>query len=97
MRRMGSRTFASFANPRKNFQAMGLDIGDSTTQIIPVIIGDSQKAVGVSNRLFEAGYFISAIRPPTVPPGTARLRISVQSAHTQNQLEGLCETLKSII
>lgn len=82
---------------REEFQMMELNIGNSTTQIIPVIIGDSQKAVDISKRLFDAGYFISAIRPPTVPPGTARLRISVQSAHTQEQLDGLCKALKNLI
>ena len=82
---------------RKCFTDMELNIGDSTTQIIPVIIGDSAKAVDISKKLFEAGYFISAIRPPTVPPGTARLRVSVQADHTQGQLEGLCETLGEIL
>jgi 7-keto-8-aminopelargonate synthetase-like enzyme len=72
---------------------MNLDIGNSTTQIIPVILGDSAKALDISKKLFETGYFISAIRPPTVPPKTARLRVSVQADHTQEQLEGLCETL----
>ena len=81
---------------RNAFTEMGLNIGNSTTQIIPVIIGDSAKAMDISKKLFEAGYFISAIRPPTVPPGTARLRVSVQSDHTQEQLEGLCETLKKV-
>jgi 8-amino-7-oxononanoate synthase len=82
---------------RKQFTEMGLDIGDSTTQIIPVIIGDSAKAVDISKKLFEAGYFISAIRPPTVPPGTARLRVSVQADHTQEHLEGLVETLEKVL
>ena len=82
---------------RNGFAEMGLDIGDSTTQIIPVIIGDSAKAVDISKKLFEAGYLISAIRPPTVPPGTARLRVSLQSNHTQEQLEGLIETLAKVL
>jgi glycine C-acetyltransferase len=79
---------------RNTITEMGLDIGNSTTQIIPIIIGDSAKAVDLSKKLFEAGYFISAIRPPTVPPGTARLRVSVQADHTQEQLEGLIAVLK---
>jgi 8-amino-7-oxononanoate synthase len=78
---------------RNVFVEMGLNIGNSITQIIPVILGDSAKAMKVSRKLYDAGYFISAIRPPTVPPGTARLRVSVQTNHTQEQLEGLCETL----
>ncbi len=80
---------------RKEFQAMGLDIGNSTSQIIPVILGESAKALEVSKKLFEEGYFVSAIRPPTVPPATARLRVSVQSGHTQDQLDGLCKVLKN--
>ena len=74
---------------------MGLDIGNSTTHIIPAILGDSEKTVAVSKKLFESGCFISAIRPPTVPTGSARLRISVQANHTQKQLEKLCQTLKA--
>ena len=82
---------------RRAFIEMGLDIGDSTTQIIPIILGDSAKALDISRKLFEEGYFISAIRPPTVPRGTARLRVSVQADHTQKHLEGLCETLRSVL
>ena len=94
-RRQRLQDNASFL--RNAFTEMGLDIGTSTTQIIPVIIGDSAKAVDISKKLFEAGYFISAIRPPTVPPGTARLRVSVQADHTQDQLQGLCQTLGKVL
>jgi 8-amino-7-oxononanoate synthase len=94
-RRQRLRDNAAFL--RKQFTEMGLDIGDSTTQIIPVIIGDSAKAVDISKKLFEAGYFISAIRPPTVPPGTARLRVSVQADHTQEHLEGLVAVFKRLL
>jgi 8-amino-7-oxononanoate synthase len=82
---------------RKNFTEMGLDIGNSTTQIIPVILGDSAKALEVSQKLFDTGYFISAIRPPTVPPGTSRLRVSVQTDHTQEQLERFCGALSKVL
>ncbi len=79
---------------RTRFTEMGLDIGSTTTQIIPVILGDSAKAMEISQKLFDAGFLLSAIRPPTVPQGTARLRVSVQADHTKEQLEGLCNTLK---
>lgn len=82
---------------RNAFTNIGLNIGNSTSQIIPIILGGSVKAMEVSRKLFENGYFISAIRPPTVSPGTARLRVSVQSDHTQSQLEKLCEILGRII
>ena len=80
---------------RNEFLKMDLNIGDSTSQIIPVILDESGKALEVSKKLFEAGYFVSAIRPPTVSPGTARLRISVQSEHTQEQLDELCKVLRN--
>jgi 7-keto-8-aminopelargonate synthetase-like enzyme len=80
-------------NPPRRFPAMGLDIGNSTTHIIPVILGEAERAVVVSKALYDAGYYVAAIRPPTVPPHTARLRISVQADHTSGQLDGLCEAL----
>ena len=49
----------------------------SKTQIIPIVIGDNEKAVKVSEQLRSMGYYIPAIRPPTVPEGTSRLRISL--------------------
>ncbi len=61
--------------------------------IIPVLVGDSQKTVQLSQRLLEAGYFVQGIRPPTVPPGTARLRIALSAAHTPAQIAGLLKSL----
>jgi 8-amino-7-oxononanoate synthase len=78
---------------RTTFTGLGLDIGESTSQIIPVILGESTLAVAVSQKLLDAGYLISAIRPPTVPAGTARLRVSVQADHTTEQLNGLISAL----
>jgi 8-amino-7-oxononanoate synthase len=78
---------------RQRFLAMGLDIGNSTTHIIPILLGTAQKALAVSKGLYEAGYYVAAIRPPTVPPNTSRLRISVQSDHTEAHFQGLCEAL----
>ena len=91
------RLMAGADSLRQRFLDMGLDIGQSTTHIIPVVLGDAQKAVAVSKSLAEAGFFVSAIRPPTVPPNTARLRISVQSDHTPAQREGLCQALQKAL
>ncbi len=74
---------------RRKLGQAGFDIGGSCSHIVPVILGSPQRAVEMSRRLFECGYFVSAIRPPTVPPGTSRLRISVQSDHTKEQIDGL--------
>jgi len=69
--------------------------GDS--QIVPVMIGDSARAVEVAEQLREHGFWISAVRPPTVPLGTSRLRLSVTAAIDHHQLVPLprliCEAL----
>ena len=61
--------------------------------IIPILVGDSVKTVQVSQALLESGYFVQGIRPPTVPPGTSRLRIALSATHTPAQIEGLVQTL----
>ena len=82
---------------RERFLAMGLDIGHSTTHIIPVLLGTSKRAIAISAMLYEAGYYVAAIRPPTVPPNTARLRISVQADHSCAHLEGLCRAMADAV
>lgn len=65
----------------------GLDTLDSQSQIIPIVIGDNEKAVAASRKLREQGIIAAAIRPPTVPAGSARLRVSVTLAHLVDDLE----------
>ncbi|MEI6890683.1 MAG: 8-amino-7-oxononanoate synthase [Pontiella sp.] len=65
----------------------GLDTMDSQSQIIPIAIGDNQQALAISQKLREQGILCAAIRPPTVPAGTARLRISITLAHHIEHLE----------
>jgi 8-amino-7-oxononanoate synthase len=65
------------------------------TQIIPVIIGDAGKSLEVSGRLLEAGFLVPAIRPPTVPKGTSRLRVSLSASHEQADLNRFVETLRA--
>ncbi|MDF7823360.1 8-amino-7-oxononanoate synthase [Pontiellaceae bacterium B12227] len=67
--------------------AGGLDTMDSQSQIIPIAIGDNEKALALSQQLREQGIICAAIRPPTVPAGTARLRISITLAHLVDHLE----------
>jgi len=85
------------ARLREQLTGMGLDIGPGTTHIIPILLGSSETALAVSAALYEAGYYVAAIRPPTVPPGSARLRLSVQSGHTHAHLEGLCRAIQTAI
>jgi len=81
---------------RAGLKRLGLDTGRSESHIIPIMIGQSRQALAASRMLMEKGFFVPAIRPPTVPPNTARLRISVQSGHTAEQMDGLCEALAGL-
>jgi 8-amino-7-oxononanoate synthase len=65
---------------RESLMATGLGSGSSTTHIVPVILGTNEAALHVARRLEESGFRVKAIRPPTVPPGTARIRLSLTSA-----------------
>jgi 8-amino-7-oxononanoate synthase len=68
----------------------------SPTAIQPVIIGDNFAALRVANGLYERGLWVPAIRPPTVPKGTARLRVSLTAAHTGTQVAMLVDALKEL-
>jgi len=68
----------------------------SLTAIQPLIVGDNEAAVALSGALWERGLWVPAIRPPTVPKGTARLRISVSAAHTEGDIERLVGSLKEL-
>ena len=76
---------------------LGLNILSSETAIQPLMIGDAENAVRISKKLFDEGFLISAIRPPTVPEGSARLRITLTAAHTEEQVDCLLETLGKLI
>lgn len=78
---------------RRRLQAAGFNTGDSVSQIVPVIVGDNQKTLALARRLRDHGILAVAIRPPTVPVGTARLRLSVTLAHTPAELEHAADVL----
>lgn len=90
------RLLAVAARVRETLRAQGWDIMDSTTWIIPVLLGDSGRALRLAARLRDAGLLVPAIRPPTVPAGTARLRLSLSSGHTDGELELLLSTLHGL-
>ncbi|MCY2931236.1 MAG: aminotransferase class I/II-fold pyridoxal phosphate-dependent enzyme, partial [Planctomycetota bacterium] len=85
------------ARLRERLHGAGISTGDSATQIIPVPIGSPSRALAVSRTLFEAGYLIPAIRPPTVAPNTSRLRVSLTSGHTQEQVDALADLLPPLM
>jgi 8-amino-7-oxononanoate synthase len=71
----------------------GVATGASETQIVPLIAGDPGGAVAMSERALAGGVFAQAIRPPTVPEGTSRLRLTVMAGHTKTELRSAARTL----
>jgi 8-amino-7-oxononanoate synthase len=72
----------------------GLDAASTdVSSIVPVILGDAERAVDVSRQLEQQGFLVAAIRPPTVPTGTARLRVTFSAAHAESQVDALAATL----
>lgn len=73
---------------------LGLPLMPSETPIQPLLVGDSAKALALSQALLQEGIHVTAIRPPTVPADTARLRITLSAAHTETQLKQLLSALE---
>jgi 8-amino-7-oxononanoate synthase len=65
--------------------------------IIPIVVGDEQAAVRAAAALFERGLLVPAIRPPTVPPGSSRLRVALSAAHTDDQVDDLLSGLDACV
>ncbi|HEY5593576.1 MAG TPA: 8-amino-7-oxononanoate synthase [Nitrospiria bacterium] len=80
----------------EGLKSLGLDTLNSETPIIPIMIGDSRSAVIFSERLLDAGVFAPAIRPPTVPKGTSRIRTTVMATHSRDDLDYVLETVGKI-
>ena len=77
-------------------ELLNLNVIPSESPIIPILIGDAKNAVAVSKFLYKKGILIPAIRPPTVPASSSRLRMTVMSTHTKKDLEKLLEVLSDI-
>ena len=74
-----------------------LDLPPAESAIVPVILGSEEKALAASARLADEGFLVAAIRPPTVPPGTARLRVSFSSEHRRKDVEALAAATSDIL
>jgi 8-amino-7-oxononanoate synthase len=81
---------------RNGLKALGFDIPRGAGPILPVMVGENEEALRMSQRLLEEGILIVAIRPPTVPKGTARLRLSVSAAHTDGDITKLLDAFKKL-
>ncbi|TML78107.1 MAG: 8-amino-7-oxononanoate synthase [Actinobacteria bacterium] len=78
---------------RDALAAEGVEYGDTETQIVPLIVGDASEAMDACERALARGIFAQAIRPPTVPDGTSRLRLAVMASHTRSELRRAASVL----
>jgi 8-amino-7-oxononanoate synthase len=91
-----ARLAANAAALRDGLIREGFDTGDSTTQIVPLIVGDAELAVRMCDAVLARGVFAQAIRPPTVPAMTARLRLAVMATHREEELAEATRTLGAV-
>lgn len=89
------RLLSNIARFRSGAAQLGIPLSPSMTAIQPLVLGDAARAMALSRQLFERGWWVAAIRPPTVPIGTSRLRITLSAAHTTTQIDGLLEAVAS--
>jgi 8-amino-7-oxononanoate synthase len=83
----------SIAHFRRGAAERGITLLASRTPIQPVLVGDSNAALALSARLEDAGFFVPAIRPPTVPDGSARLRVALSALHAESDVERLLDAI----
>ena len=81
---------------RNMLKKENFNIGNSQTNIIPIIIGNTNKTILISKKLEKKGIYIVPIRPPSVPSNTSRLRISISSNHSQNDIKKLFNLFKNL-
>jgi 8-amino-7-oxononanoate synthase len=82
---------------RRGALARGVPAAESSTAIQPIILGQNARAVATAERLLEMGYWVAAIRPPTVPAGSARLRVALSAGHAEEEIDGLLDALAACL
>jgi 8-amino-7-oxononanoate synthase len=82
---------------RGELHSIGLDTGLSTTHIIPILIYEASKALSIQAQLKERKILVSAIRPPSVPTNSSRLRIALNADHTEEAVTKLVDALREVI
>lgn len=90
LRALGLRMKAGLAR-------LGFDVARVAAPIFPVVLGTEERALAVSRALRDRGFLVRAIRPPTVPPGTSRLRVALGAGHTEAQVDGFLDALEGVL
>jgi 8-amino-7-oxononanoate synthase len=89
--------FDHAAHLRTGLRGLGFEVPDGESPIIPVIIGENQRTMELSAALLDRGIFVQGIRPPTVPDGSARLRLTAMSTHRPDQIERALQTFGELV
>jgi glycine C-acetyltransferase/8-amino-7-oxononanoate synthase len=94
--RLVQKLAANAAALRSALELEGFAVGNSRTQIIPLVIGDADRAMRICEGALARGVYAQAIRPPTVPPMTSRLRLAVMATHHEQELRAAARTLAAV-
>ncbi|HVI76378.1 MAG TPA: aminotransferase class I/II-fold pyridoxal phosphate-dependent enzyme, partial [Anaeromyxobacteraceae bacterium] len=92
-----ARLHALAARMREGLSALGFDMSRVVAPIFPVVLGEEAIALEASRRMRARGFFVRAIRPPTVPAGTSRLRVSLTAGHTEAQVDAFLAALREVV
>lgn len=88
-----ARVLANAQTLGNSLRAAGLNVGPIESQIVPILVGEADATVALAKRLLEKGVYVAAIRPPTVPAGTSRLRLSLMATHSDQQINDAREAI----
>jgi len=93
---MRARLWENVGFFKKRIKELGFDTLQSETQIIPILVGDASLTLRMGEMLLEEGVFVQGIRPPAVPQGSSRLRITLMATHTRKELEFALEAIEKV-
>ncbi len=91
-----AKLWKNIKQAQQGLKALGLDVPEPESAILPVIIGDEKKALDAFQKLLEQGIFVPAIRYPTVPKGKARLRITISALHSEQDIKKLIQAIQKV-
>ncbi|TYP95114.1 8-amino-7-oxononanoate synthase [Fodinibius salinus] len=91
-----NRLYTNIKRMKKGIRRAGFQVGNTESQIIPIMVGGEEQTLELATALEDAGFLATAIRPPTVPKGSARIRITLSSAHTKEQIDQFLTTLDQL-
>jgi 8-amino-7-oxononanoate synthase len=92
-----SALFGHAAHLRSGLRRLGFRVPDGNSPIIPVIIGENQRTMDLSTALLDRGVFVQGIRPPTVPEGSARLRLTAMATHRPDQIDRAIRAFSELV